>query len=93
MSKIIAIFLVAILTSMGIAGAVPTMTYDLENHTENHTTVVNLIGVSFSVLGELNKQMPETLRESEDGLNDTRTSGLEADAASAVAWLHNNSSE
>ena len=56
MSKIIAIFLVAILASMGIVGAVPTMTYDLENH----TTVVNLIGVSFSVLGELNKQMPES---------------------------------
>ena len=89
MSKIIAIFLVAILASMGIAGAVPTMTYDLEHH----TTVVNLIGVSFSVLGELNKQVPETLREPEDGLNDTRASGLEADAASAVEWLHNNSSE
>ena len=89
MYKIIAIFLVAVLASMGIAGAVPTMTYDLENH----TMVVNLIGVSFSVLGELNKQMPETLRESKDGLNDTRINGLEADAASAVEWLHNNSSE
>jgi len=89
MSKIIAIFLVAILASMGIAGAVPTMTYDLENH----TTVVNLIGVSFSVLGELDEQMPETLREPGDGLNDTRVSGLEADAASAVAWLHDNSTE
>ena len=89
MSKIIAIFLVAILASMGIAGAVPTMTYDLENH----TTVVNLIGVSFSVLGELNNQIPETLREAEDGLNDTRVTGLETDAASAVEWLHNNSTE
>ena len=89
MSKIIAIFLVAILASMGMAGALPVMTNDLENH----TTVVNLIGVSFSVLSELNKQMPETLREPGDGLNDTRVSGLEADAASAVAWLHNNSSE
>ena len=89
MFKIITIFLVAVLVSMGMAGALPAMTYD----TENHTTVVNLIGVSFSVLGELNKQMPETLRESEDGLNDTRINGLEADAASAVEWLHNNSSE
>ena len=89
MFKIITIFLVAVLVSMGMAGALPAMTYD----TENHTTVVNLIGVSFSVLGELNKQMPETLRESEDGLNDTRINGLEADAASAVQWLHNNSSE
>lgn len=89
MFKIIAIFLVVVLVSMGMAGALPAMTYD----TENHTTVVNLIGVSFSVLGELNKQMPETLRESEDGLNDTRINGLEADAASAVEWLHNNSSE
>lgn len=89
MSKIIAIFLVAILASIGVAGAIPAITYDLENH----TTVVNLIGVSFSVLGELNKQMPETLRESENGLNDTRINGLEADAASAVEWLHNNSSE
>lgn len=87
MFKIITIFLVAVLVSMGMAGALPAMTYD----TENHTTVVNLIGVSFSVLGELNKQMPETLRESENGLNDTRINGLEADAASAVAWLHNNS--
>ena len=89
MFKIITIFLVAVLASMEMAGALPAMTYD----TENHTTVVNLIGVSFSVLGELNKQMPETLREPGDGLNDTRVSGLETDAASAVAWLHNNSSE
>ena len=89
MFKIITIFLVAVLASMGMAGALPAMTYD----TENHTTVVNLIGVSFSVLGELNKQMPETLREAGDGLNDTQVNGLEADAASAVAWLHNNSSE
>lgn len=89
MFKIITIFLVAVLASMGMAGALPVMTYDLENH----TTVVNLIGVSFSVLGELDEQIPETLREPGDGLNDTRVSGMEADAASAVEWLHNNSLE